>query len=189
MKTVIASLLLLVLSGAARAEPYALGGFSFGGDALDTPPLTAGAGFRFTRNLAVEASYTDFNGIGHDSRSDDGTTLTTTERTWKAKGLGLAVVGSFPLSGSVSLVGRLGAQRLRGPVETTEKTFLMTVPATLTGTATTSNTESAWAPVFGIGLQDAVTPKVAVRVLLEHIPARKGFDALTMGSAALLYSF
>ena len=86
----------------------ALGGLNRVDDGASSYAL--GAGYSFTRNISLEAAYTDFS--SHDGETDcpPGFTCLVIPVSSKANmtGLSLSVIGSFPVTEKLDVYGKLG---------------------------------------------------------------------------------
>ena len=101
------------------------------------------AGYRFSRNLALEAGYTN---LGEMTARGPGGTATRESTAWELVG-----VGMLPMGNNFSLYGKAGVYR--GDTEGRLNTVL------LTGTTDDKNTDLT----FGAGLQFDMTRNVALR--------------------------
>jgi OmpA-OmpF porin, OOP family len=118
------------------------------------------AGYRFSRQIAVEAGYSDLG----KTTATAGDFVTQT----KPRGITAHVVGLWPLTERFSLLGRLG---------------VIYGDSKVTGTAPTRNekgTELAW----GVGAQFDLMPDVGVRLEWERFQFRNEVDAITLGVIA-----
>jgi predicted porin len=104
--------LMLALAMPVAAQPYVFGLLSRAtADTRVTPDtsgsefaMNAGAGWRFSKHFSAELGYLSVGNLS----SADGLT------EYKIDGFGIAAVGTLPLSGSWSLVGKIGAYDLDG---------------------------------------------------------------------------
>lgn len=198
IRLLIAASLLALLAAPAAAEPYVFGSVGVSrtdaaGMQKSTMPLAAGAGYRFSRNLGIEGAYINIDANSQQSQSSQsqaGSIRTDTTKEWSGKGLGLFAVGAAPISGSLSLVGRVGAYRLKSRTQTrTLITDLSTLPAT--GLETTSSaSENFWAPTVGIGVRYVPDgSKGSLQILLEQIHGKGDMENARMLTVGVGYSF
>lgn len=136
-------------------------------------------GYQFHRNFAVEAGFFD---LGRFDASFAGAPGTIDSRT-RMRGLNLDLVGIMPLTDRFSAFARLGAAYTRA------KSDISTTGAFVGG----SRRESEWGPKFGLGLEYAFTPALAVRAEWERYnriedPVR-GRGHVDMASVGLVYRF
>lgn len=139
-------------------------------DTSDTGTKVFG-GYKFSENWAAEVQYYD---LGKWRYSDAGITGDA-----KVTGLSIAAVGSYPLSTSVSLIGKLGVA-----------TQDVKVRATDTATGNTDGIKAhATVPMVGIGVEYAFNPRMALRTEYEYfgVPTlvRVGSDRLKSHTSLL----
>lgn len=111
--------LLAIAAGDAHAQAYVHLGpaqakveTSTGISDTETKPYAA-AGYRFTEHLALEASYLVTGAVRGSSSG--------ISRTWQASGPGIAAIGTLPIAGGVSLVGKIAVYSLKA--ESTDSTM------------------------------------------------------------------
>lgn len=165
------AVLALAASAAAGAQPYVFAGFSHTKATTRTVPDTSGtdystmqlgAGYRFNKYLGAEVSYL---GLGH---------YDTAVNSWTASGFGAAAVGTAPLIGNWSLIGKAGFYRL--------DTELAVCCTTVTKTRLGSR------PTYALGVQYQFTPEVQLQGLFQQIGGKTGTDLdnirmLTLGAS------
>ncbi|MEQ6916487.1 outer membrane beta-barrel protein [Halomonas aquatica] len=66
------------------------------------------AGYRFTPNLALEASYLDFGDVTANATFTDGADAAWADIDGGFDGVGLALIGRLPIQGGLSVHGKLG---------------------------------------------------------------------------------
>lgn len=155
---------LLAFAAPAAAQSYWFLGFSLDDDvnatarpAMSGSSVELGAGYRFNRFLAAEASY--FNGGGQsDTIVQDGTSTT---HFWDSSGFGVAALATVP-AGPVSLLGRIGAHKLKNDLRTFVRDLSI---GTLSDDMVS---ESVWAANVGLGAQLVLSEGIALRVMLEQ---------------------
>lgn len=147
-------------------------------DTSDTGTKVFG-GYKFSENWAAEVQYYD---LGKWRYSDAGVTGDA-----KVTGLSIAVVGSYPLSSSVSIIGKLGVATQDVKLRATETTTGLSARAKADATV----------PMVGLGFEYAINPTLALRTEYEYfgVPTlvRAGNDRLkshtSMLSVGLSYKF
>jgi OmpA-OmpF porin, OOP family len=134
-------------------------------------------GYQFTPNFAVEGNYTD---LGKFSYNATVVPTGTFASTLKVDGFGLDVVGTLPISGGFSLIGRAGVQRMK-----TDGAFSGSGSVDLFNTGAT---QTSTAGKFGIGVQYDVSKNLGLRLEAERF---RKLGGNTLGSAfdADNYSF
>ena len=112
-------------------------------------------GYQFHRNFAVEGGFFDLGRFDYRYAGAPGTIAGST----RLRGLNLDLVGIMPFSDRFSAFARLGAAytRARSDIGTTGA-FL----------GAGSRRENSWGPKFGLGLEYAFTPSLAVRAEWER---------------------
>jgi predicted porin len=172
MKTLFAALL-LSLSLPAAGQPYVWGmGSSMKADLRTTPDVSgsdrtsfhAGAGWRFNTYVAAELGYLgtgSFNAAGG---------------SWRADGFGLAAIGTLPIAGPWSLVGKAGAYRLKSKFNT---------PGIVV------NTKLGSRPLFALGAQYHVGDALHLQLLYQQFSGKNGaeIDKLRMISLGAMLQF
>lgn len=107
-------------------------------------------GYKFSENWAAEVQYYD---LGKWRYSDAGV-----RGDAKVTGLSIAAVGSYPLSTSLSLIGKVGVA-----------TQNVKVRATDTATGDTDSAKAhATVPMVGIGVEYAFNPSMSLRTEYEY---------------------
>lgn len=109
-------------------------------------------GYQMNRYLAVEGGYFKLGRFGFTSTTAPAGTLSG---QLEAQGLNLDLVGSLPITGRLSLIGRVGAQYAR-----TRDTFASTGAVTVSDP---NPRHSEVNPKVGIGLQYEITRAVLLR--------------------------
>jgi hypothetical protein len=162
MKTLFATLLLsLSLPAAGQMYVFGMGGHSKA-DTRTTPATSssefktwhAGAGWRFSKYLAAEIGYLD---VGNHGGAD---------ASWKADGFGAAAVGTLPISGPWSLVGKVGLYRL-------ESDFV-------TGGSQLVTAKLGSRPLLALGGQYHVGDALHFQLLVQQIDGEDGTDLDTV---------
>jgi hypothetical protein len=170
MKRALFAVLLLALSLPAAAQPYVFGLFTLAdADTRVTPDTSGsestrnlGAGWRFSKYFSAE--------LGHLSTVH----LSSADRStqFKIKGVGIAAVGTWPLSSDWALVGKLGAYDLDGDTYRLDSTF----------TCCTSQTSSdlGTRPLFAFGAQYRVNDSIYAQALYQQISGKDGSELDTL---------
>ena len=115
-------------------------------------------GYRFSPNVAIEGFYADLGKYG--TRSTVTTpTAGSVSADYKAKGYGVDVVLSAPITQAFSVYGRLGAMQAK-----TEATFGSTGSVRLLNLG---GSKTKAGQHYGVGLQYEVTPVIALRGEVE----------------------
>ena len=126
--------LFLTLAAPAVAEPYLFVGTGIASAKTTTVPETSGSsfmpfsiggGYRFTPHFSAEASIFDVSKMVATSRQ--GTTLT--QNTWSAYGVQLSVIGTLPVTQSLSLLEH-GEEDLPSQEDIPYRPLLETLPCT-----------------------------------------------------------
>ncbi len=175
IRTLIAALA-LSLAAPAYAQIYLFGAGSHAKAETRTSPTTSGsdttafhvgAGWRFTPHFSAELGYL---GLGHYGSADAFT-------QWTAEGPGLAAVGTLPVAGPWSLVGKLGAYRLDARLER----CCTTVEKEKLGTR----------PLIALGVQYHVGDALSVQMLYQRIEGKTGsqLDELRLISLGAMLQF
>jgi hypothetical protein len=171
---------LFALAMPVAAQPYvwvSIGSAKL--DALTSPDVSGsdraaqfGVGWRFSRFVAVEASY--LNLPSYDA-------LTPTINVWSADGYTLAAVGTVPLGASLSLVGKLGVWNAESELTT----------VTPGGSVTETKTDLGSRPLIGAGVEFHVDQHFSARAIYEQVRGKDGteFDKLRMFSIGALLRF
>lgn len=197
MKTII-TLLLATFCTAIAAQPYVLGTASSGqikanvGEGLSKSAIVGslGAGYRFSRYFAAEASYLKSGTIhGEDAERVQGTSIFTTTHFFDVKGFGLSALGMLPVSERISLLGKLGANRLTLTHTTQTAQFQRVFPFSLIDVQSSTTHEQVWVPSIGIGAGFSPVRQVELRAMLEQVSGRGSLDRLTMLSLSAAFSF
>lgn len=136
-------------------------------------------GYQFHRNFAVEGGFFDLGEFDYGYTGAPGTISGNT----RYRGLNLDLVGIMPLSDRFSAFARLGVAYTRA------RSDVATTGAFTAG----SRSENSWGPKFGVGLEYAFTPSLAVRAEWERYnriedPVR-GRGRVDMASIGLVYRF
>ena len=149
--------------------PVVAPGFGFNEDDHDTAWKLFG-GYQFHRNFALEGGYYDLG------RYDFGFAAPGGAGSARYQGLNLDIVGTLPLSDRFSAFGRVGAADTRA-----RTTF-----------GGVEDSERSWGPKFGLGLEYAVTPQLAVRGEWERYRVRDAFRGrgdVDVASIGMVYRF
>lgn len=140
-------------------------------------------GYQFTPNLGVEAGYFDLGNFGYRARTAPAGTLNGDIRV---KGLNLDLVGTLPLAGRLSALGRLGVVSVRAS-DNFSATGAVRMPY-----ASASGSERSTGLKAGLGLMYDITDSLAVRAEVERyrikdaVGNRGDVDLLSVG---LIYRF
>jgi hypothetical protein len=183
MKTILFLLLFaLCAPRQALAEPYLTGTFSSDRVEADghrsTPGsgIQLGAGYRFGKHVAAELSYFESSSRSDQERVGD----TSTMRFWEASGFGVAVVGTAPVSKSVSLFAKLGDNYL----DLRSRTL---VTSGLETKLDQTVSRARWEPTISLGAEFAVVDRVALRAAITRVGG--GSDRIDQASLGLAYYF
>jgi OOP family OmpA-OmpF porin len=114
-------------------------------------------GYQFNRHVAIEAGYFDLGKFGFRSTTDPAGTL---QGQIKLRGLNLDLVGTWPLTPRLSVIGRVGAQHAQARDSFSGSGAVNVL--------TPSPRETATNAKFGAGLQYAITPSLLVRAEAER---------------------
>ena len=140
-------------------------------------------GYQFTPNLGVEAGYFDLGNFGYRATTVPAGTLNGDMRV---KGLNLDLVGTLPLAGRISALGRLGVVSVRAS-DSFSATGAVRMPY-----ASASPSERSTGLKAGLGLMYDITDSLAVRAEVERyrikdaVGNRGDVDLLSVG---LIYRF
>jgi OmpA family protein len=169
------ALALLAFTAPVFAQAYVFGLFTRADADTRTAPSTsgsefamnAGAGWHFSKHLAAEVGYV---GVGNLS-SADGLT------EFKVDGFGIAAVGTIPISGPWSLVGKVGAYALDG--ETTRCC------------STQAKGDLGTRPLLAVGVQYHLGDALHVQALIQQINGKDGteLDKLRLFSVGAVLQF
>ena len=197
---------LIGLSAQAQSTSYYYAGFSFGQseaflnesrmnnsqmppgvvtDRILLKPKDKGykvfGGYQLTPNLAVEAGYFNLGRFRYTA-----TTLPagSVDARVSIQGGNLDLVGSLPLYGKVSALGRVGAQ-----FSSTKDTFVAQGAATVPNSHPTQRETNY---KFGLGLQYDISPAVLIRAEIERYRVSDALDhhgAVNLASLSLVFPF
>lgn len=140
-------------------------------------------GYQFTPNLGVEAGYFDLGNFGYRASTVPAGTLNGDMRV---KGLNLDLVGTLPLAGRLSALGRLGVVSVRAS-DNFSATGAVRMPY-----ASASPSERSTGLKAGLGLMYDFTDSLALRAEVERyrikdaVGNRGDVDLLSVG---LIYRF
>lgn len=144
--------------------------------------ITLGGGYHFNRNLSVEAGYS----IAGDSTVD--TTVVgfgTMHETLKTKILQVAAVGTFPVSDTFELFGKLGLAN-----DKFDYTYSDTTGTTSSSSASKTNL------MYGVGGQFNINKNLGIRVQYQDFgkatfsPCTSGCDiGAKLISAGVIYNY
>ncbi|MBC5785161.1 outer membrane beta-barrel protein [Ramlibacter sp. USB13] len=152
-----------------QPAPIVAPGVGFGEDDKDTAWKLYG-GYQINRNFAIEGGYYDLGRYDFGYAAPGGT------GSARYQGLNLDLVGSLPLSDRFSVFGRIGAAYTRAR----------------TDFGGTSRSEREWGPKYGLGVEYAFTPQLAVRGEWERYrvdDAFRGRGDIDVASIGLVYRF
>ena len=133
-------------------------------------------GYQITPNIGVEGGYFDLGKTGYTARTVPAGTLTGDMRL---KGLNLDLVGTIPLTGKLSALGRVGVTSIRA-----RDSFAATGAVTMPYANANPSQRSTNAKV-GLGLMYDITDSLAVRAEAERYRLK---DAVGNRGHADLYS-
>ncbi|APE30559.1 hypothetical protein BOX17_06065 [Halomonas aestuarii] len=141
------------------------------------------AGYRFTPNFAMEASYLDFGDFSADATFTNGTDTATADLEGGLDGVGLALVGKLPIQGGLSVHGKLGMIAWDGDVSGTAR---LNGEVIYDGAAGEDGTD----PFYGIGAEYEIQ-QVMIRGEYERYDiSDSGEDfEIDLFSASLGYRF
>jgi OmpA-OmpF porin, OOP family len=123
-------------------------------------------GYQFNPNFAIEGGLVDLGEFQYDATFTGG----TAEAKWEAKGVSINALGILPIDDSFSVFGKIGM--VNAKVE-------MDLTATgAGGTASVSDSEKNWSPVFGVGAIYNATKSIGIRAEYERYSSL-GDDATT----------
>ena len=142
------------------------------------------AGYRFSPNLAVEATY-DQVGSLNVSSAVSAPAADSAVGGWKSRGLGLHVLGIAPIDKDWSLYGRLGMENWRTSAN---------LASNAGGTTGLSTNATNWGLVLGAGASYAVSRNLDAtaeltrysNVGVQNTTGRTNVNALSLG---VLYHF
>ncbi|HVK56370.1 MAG TPA: outer membrane beta-barrel protein [Burkholderiales bacterium] len=123
-------------------------------------------GYQFSPNFAIEGGLVDLGEFQYDATFTGG----TAQAKWEAKGVSINALGILPIDDSFSLFGKIGMVNAKVEVDVTA-----TGPG---GTASGSDSEKNWSPVFGVGAIYNATKSIGIRAEYERYSSL-GDDATT----------
>lgn len=159
-----------------------LGGIAVSNDDRSTGYKVFG-GYQVNPYLGIEAGFVDLGHFGYHASTVPAGTLAGDMRV---KGMDLDLVGTWPLTGRLSALGRVGATSMRA-----SDSFANTGAVTLPYAGTNPNRRTGGLKA-GIGLSYALTPALAVRLeaeryrLKDAVGNRGDVDLFSLG---LVYRF
>ncbi len=121
-------------------------------------PLKIYGGLKLSKNFSIEGTWLNLG-------SFDSNTGNTLEMT----GWGMSLVGYLPVTKDLSLLGRLGENRM------TLKNI------------TNNASDTTWSPVLGVGLKYDLNPNIGVRWEVERI-SKMGSNTTTIKTDTNLYT-
>lgn len=136
----------------------------------------AGVGYQFTRHLALEAGYVDLSVLHHYSASyTEAGNSGTSVKEWSAEdGVQLAAIGTLPVAGDFSLIGKAAATRIKGQYRTAFNTFSPPPANALVASGRSLEGATATIPVFGIGAAYSVARELQIRGTFERWKLKSG---------------
>ncbi len=159
-----------------------LGGIGISNDDRSTGYKLFG-GYQLNPYFAVEAGLFDLGHFGYHASTTPPGTLSGDMRV---KGLNLDLVGTLPLTGQLSALGRIGATSIRA------SDSFATTGAVVLPYASTNPSERSSGLKAGIGLAYAFTPAVAVRLEAERYRLKDAVGNrgdVDLVSVSLVYRF
>lgn len=117
------------------------------------------AGYQFNKNFALEGGYVNL-GKANATRNVTAPASGSLRGEVSADGWNMMAVGFVPATEKLSLLGKLG-----GILSTTKGEYSTTGAVTIVGA--TSSSKSELNPAYGLGLQYAVSEKLALRAELD----------------------
>ena len=123
-------------------------------------------GYQFNPNFAIEGGLVDLGEFQYDATFTGG----TAQAKWEAKGVSINALGILPINDSFSVFGKVGVVNAKVELDVSA-----TGPG---GTATGSDDEKTWSPVFGLGAIYNATKSVGIRAEYERYSSL-GDDATT----------
>lgn len=136
-------------------------------ESSDGTSFSLGAGYRFSRHVSVEGSYTDLGQIHQYSGTfTSGATSGNRVKEWQGSAVGLAALGALPLRAGFSLLGKVSVMRLKGEHRTSTLIGVSRTDARASNSVTT--------PGFGLGVSYAVSPTIEVRGMFEQWRTKSG---------------
>ncbi|HEU5435531.1 MAG TPA: outer membrane beta-barrel protein [Telluria sp.] len=169
MKQVVLLLAALAAAPAFAQNVYVTGSvgqasqrISFDGESANENKVGASVavGYRFTPTFSIEGGYATF---GKVSDSDS-----SSQASIKSDAIYAAVVGTFPVSPKVSLIGKLGVARGKSEMYVASGTFSANIDQNKTGA------------MFGFGAAYAVTPSLAVVTEFQHFGKTLDLDGVAV---------
>jgi len=116
-------------------------------------------GYQITPNIGIEGGYFDLGKTGYTATTVPAGTLSGDMRL---KGLNLDLVGTLPLTGKLSALGRIGVTSIRAS-DSFSATGAVTMPY-----ANASPSQRSTNPKVGLGLMYDITDSLAVRAEAER---------------------
>ena len=146
-------------------------------------------GYRFNRHVSVEGLYADLGTFSSDATLISGSERFSVTANKEVRGLGAVVVGAWPLSDKVSLLGKAGL--FRWDLELTTR---LTAPHGYDPFSTSERlSASGTSPMYGLGVQFTVFQGFALRAEVERYSKignnNTGKQDVDMLSVAVLYKF
>jgi len=138
-------------------------------------------GYQVNRNLALEAGYFDLGRFGFTATTVPPGSL---DGRLKVSGFNLDLVGTLPLTDSLSALGRVGAQRAKTKSDFSASGAALPTSAPRSETSTNAK--------FGVGLQYAFSPSMLMRGEVERyrVPDTAGNRAnVNVASLSLVFPF
>lgn len=135
-------------------------------------------GYKFNKNIALEIGY---SGMISDasSKTVSGITYKGDTSYWSVYG---DLIGMYPVSESVSLLGSLGYERINVNTDVT------VTSGASSATSSTSSDTNAYR--FGLGAQWNITDSVGLRGVVRYVATDfSGVDGYIQGTVGLNYTF
>lgn len=128
--------------------------------------LWLGAGYQFSRRLALEVSFLDFGQLHYYSATyTTGPNFGALSKQWNASGVETTIVGAWPLTESVLIVGKAGVLSVKGKYRTT--TTVTQPNGVIVARSENSASGSDTAPGFGLGIMYSFDQKMSVRAVYD----------------------
>ncbi len=136
------------------------GGF----DASDAAmALRVYGGYQVNRNVGVEVAYVDLG-----TQKVDFVGLDRVNKM-SVSGVNFSVVGTYPVSPTIDVFGKVGASYLKNTSYEYGADFLIQE-----GVASAKNSDRKWAPSVGVGVKHAYSKNVSVRAEYDRMVAKAG---------------
>lgn len=196
MKNAIGILLTTLLATVAHAQPYIVVPVEFVavkttfGMSETEPAVGIAGGYRLTKALAVEGALFNVEEINtREVGPESGGSVIATSHRYGVRGLGVFLVGNWPVADSITLFARAGLYGLRTELRTHTRSALTSAPFTETTISDTTDSDSIAAPAIGLGIEYAVSDRVRFRGLVQHIEGDGTLERITTFGGGIAISF